>query len=609
MTGFGHGGEGAENLRTVRCAEKRLGRNAAAPIVLRKDFMRSSSLDSPLNRESFFNVRDFGAVGDGVALDSPAINAAIEAAAREGGGTVTIPPGTYLSFSVRLKSNITLVLESGATLLAATPAAGFGHYDDPEPNDWGDKLQYQDFGHSHLHNSLIWGDDLENIAITGTGLIDGKGLTKHVGYVGLRNLGPNGTMPEPMPTSSVRLTLTTAYVAPGAVETQSKDVDASSLTQGNKAVGLKNCRNVLLRDFSILNGGHFGVLASGVRNLTVDNLKVDSNRGGFDFDCCRNVRVSNCSVNTPDDDAIALKSSYAHGELRACENITIVNCLVSGYDIGTLLDGTHRKTVKQSPDGDGPTGRIKIGTESNGDFRNITIANCIFDRSRGLALESVDGATIEDVVVSNLVMRDVSSSPIFIRLGKRARGPANLPIGAIRRIKIGQITASQSDGRFPVLLAGLPGQCIEDVTLDNIEVRSLGGLTLEQVAQQPDALVNVFFLKSGDPKLTGPRDPFAVPLHEKGYPEPSMFGLLPAGALYARYVKGLSVRNVRFTFDKEDTRPRAVIEDASGIQVEACDFSVKREGAIVLRRVSDFVAHRCRGIVDTHRSAEVTAAL
>ena len=78
---------------------------------------------------------------------------------------------------------------------------------------------------------------------------------------------------------------------------------------GNKSIALKNCRNVLLRDFSIFHGGHFGVLATGVDNLTIDNLQIDTNRDGMDIDCCRKVRIAHCSVNSPWDDAIVLKSS------------------------------------------------------------------------------------------------------------------------------------------------------------------------------------------------------------------------------------------------------------------------------------------------------------
>ena len=172
---------------------------------------------------------------------------------------------------------------------------------------------------------------------------------------------------------------------------------------GNKTIGLKNCRNVVLRDFSILKGGHFGMLVTGVDNLTIDNLKIDTDRDGMDIDCCRNVRVSNCTVNSPWDDAIVPKSSFALGYNRACENITITNCYVSGcWELGSVLDGTWKRTVAT-----GGTGRIKFGTESNGGFKNMVISNCMFEGCQGLALETVDGALLEDVTITNITMRDI----------------------------------------------------------------------------------------------------------------------------------------------------------------------------------------------------------
>ena len=195
------------------------------------------------------------------------------------------------------------------------------------------------------------------------------------------------------------------------------------------------------------------------------------------------MRISNCSVNTPNDDAIVLKGSHALGFARATENVTITNCLVSGYDIGSLLDGTYKRTVKQAPDRDGPTGRIKIGTESEGDFRNITISNVVFDRSRGLALESVDGAHIEDVAISNITMREVSNAPIFIRLGSRMRAPEGTPVGSIRRVSISNVVVYDADPRYGSIISGIPGHDVEDVKLSDIRILYRGGLTLDQVAQ------------------------------------------------------------------------------------------------------------------------------
>ena len=379
-------------------------------------------------------MRAYGATGDGKTVDTAAINKAITAAHAAGGGTVRLTAGTYLSHSIHLQSHITLHLDSGATLLAAAPSYGHG-YDVAEPNAW-DK--FQDFGHSHWHNSLIWGEGLEDVAIVGPGRIYGQGLTR------------------------------TGDVTPGV---------------GNKTIALKLCRNVIIRDFTILHGGHFAILATGVDNLTIDNLKIDTNRDGIDIDCCRNVRVSNCSVNSPDDDGICLKSSFGLGFARATENVTITNCQVSGYDEGTLLDGTFKRTVRAATDKDGPTGRIKFGTESNGGFKNITISNCVFDHCRGLAIESVDGAIIEDVTISNITMRDIVNAPIFIRLGNRARGPGPPrgppPPGPNHRHDIVRGPPPAPPPPPPPLR-----HPIEDIRLHDIRVASKAGGTTDDEAPQ-----------------------------------------------------------------------------------------------------------------------------
>jgi polygalacturonase len=493
-----------------------------------------------------FDVKTFGAKGDGKTPDRDSINQAIDAASAAGGGTVYFPAGTYVTGSIRLRSNLTLQFEPGSVLEAsADPTA----YDAAEPNQW-DK--FQDFGHSHFHNSLIWGEGLENVSIVGGGLIRGKALMR-----GERGGG------------------------------------------GDKAIALKLCRRVTLRDFSILTGGHFGVLASGVDNLTIDNLTIDTNRDGIDLDSCRNVRISNSSVNAPNDDAIVLKGTHALGFPRATENVTITNSLVSGYDTGSLVDGTYKRTVKQAPDRDGPTGRIKIGTESEGDFRNITISNVVFDRSRGLALESVDGAHIEDIAISNITMREVSNAPIFLRLGNRMRAPEGTEAGSIRRVSINNLVAYDADPRYGSILSGIPGHDIEDVKLSDIRILYRGGLTLEQVAKEPADLVNTFFFRAsgGVP----PREPYATPEREKEYPEPSMFGMMPAYGFFIRHARGIELNNVEVGFMKEDRRPAFVLDS-----VKAADFQhVKAQKAagvpgFVLLNVEDFSVHGSPLVPDTH---------
>lgn len=549
-----------------------------------------------------YNVRDHGALGDGETLDTNAINAAIAAAAEQGGGTVLFPAGTYLSYSVRLRSHITLHLDAGAVLLAAgdpppshedilamlTPegtlpgggagdsgsfyagdtfgqedpvppapagthkaapsfseafgqqskhSAAPGAYDPPEPNEHD---QYQDHGHSHWHNSLIWGEELTNIAITGPGRIDGRGLTWNA--------------------------------------------DPANPT-ANKAIALKRCTHITLRDFTLFRAGHFALLATGCDLLTIDNVKVDTNRDGLDIDSCKHVAVSNCFINTPNDDGIVLKSSYALGEARATEHVTITNCHLSGYDMGTLLDGTRKTTQKIAPDRGGVTGRIKFGTESNGGFRNISISNCSFAHCRGLALETVDGGPIEDVTVSNISMRDVTSSPLFVRLGNRGRGPKHLPVSVARRISFNNISASDAEPRFASLFSGIPGHPIEDLRLSNITLQYRGGGAKRDAQRQP-------------------------PENEKGYPDPVMFGVIPAYGLYFRHVKNLHVSNVSLAFDKPEHRPPIVLEDVHTATLE--NITAMRLPAIPFVRcqnVSVLTLHQLPTITNAHHARLDSAAL
>jgi polygalacturonase len=452
--------------------------------------------------QGHFDVRTYGAIGDGKTIDSPAINKAIEAAAAAGGGTVVFPAGTWLSFSVRMKSHVGLYLSQGATLLAAdsplpgqTTGYNGGTYDPAEPNTpWED---YQDYGHNHWHNSLIWGENITDISVTGPGLIYGKGLSFGA------NRNARGNYP--------------IYVAEQA-------------GVGNKSIALKNCHNVQLRDFSILKGGHFGLLLTGVDNLTIDNLTIDTDRDGMDIDCCRNVHVSNCTVNSPWDDGICPKSSYALGYARATENVTITNCYVTGtYELGSVMDGTFKKF---GPDVRvGRTGRIKCGTESNGGFKNITVSNCVFDTCNGLALESEDGALCEDIAISNITMRDIVSAPIFVRLGARLRGPKETTkVGTMRRILISNLTSYNCASRLCSILSGIPDYAIEDVKLDNIYQHSVGGASQDSLAIRP-------------------------PEDESKYPDPWMFGPMPSQGFFLRHIRNLEMSHVEVAAAAPDPRP------------------------------------------------------
>jgi polygalacturonase len=544
---------------------------------------------------SGYNVRSFGATGDGKTLDTAAINKAIDAAAAAGGGTVEFPAGTYLTYSIHLKSHVTLHLDAGSTIEAAIPAADLSAgYDAPEPNPVID--QYEDFGHSHWHNSLIWGEDLEDIGIVGPGRIFGRGLSR--GNQVLFDLAPGEkSLPEdqrPKNGLPAAAKAELAKIKPGPFSYPGPK-DSLPAGIGNKAIALKNCHNVIFRDFTIFHGGHFGILATGVDNWTCDNLKIDTNRDGIDFDCCQNVRVSNCTVNTPNDDGICPKSSYALGKNRATENVTITNCMVCGYDEGTMLDRTCKR---RDPHvfGGGPTGRIKCGTEGNGGFRNITISNCVFEYCRGLAFESVDGALMEDIAVTNITMREIVNAPIFIRLGARLRGPDGTKVGTAKRIKISNIVAhdvytipeagdhgSGEAGRPPqgILIAGLASNPIEDVELSNIFIEYNGGGT----------------------KAQGDR---VVPESEKEYPEPGRFGVLPAAALWARHVKNFDVHHVEFQFVKDDLRPTIVLDDVTDVTIEHAKLHKAADAPVLaLKNVTGLTIRTSPGLADTVRTDKI----
>ena len=501
------------------------------------------------------DVRAFGALGDGAGLDTDAINAAIVAAHAAGGGEVVLSAGRYLSFSIRLLSGVTLRMEDGCVLEAADPARHAGVYDPAEPNPFD---LYQDFGHSHWRNSLIWGDGVEDVAIFGPGRIDGLGLTRE---------GPGSRWSR----QAGEFPLSMAHLSPEEMAILSPGIEAMA-GRGNKAIALKNARRVTLDGFTVFRGGHFAVLATGCDDLTITGLSIDTNRDGIDIDCCHDVRIADCQVNTPNDDAIVLKSSLALGVARTTERVEISGCQVSGHDLGTMLDGTLGRTQQLAPDQDRVTGRIKIGTESNGGFRHITISDCVFNRSRGLALETVDGGVIEDVTIRNIVMREVTTAPLFLRLGHRGRGPDGTGRGAIRRIEVRNLTAWDILPDYAATIAGLEGDPIEDVTLTDICLVYAGGGERALAALSPPELIDA-------------------------YPEPSMFGPTPAYGLWARHVEGLRLTNVRIETLKPDHRPPILLQSVRGARLDKLELAwADGAGPIVSEDVSGLAANPPRRV-------------
>ena len=262
-----------------------------------------------------------------------------------------------------------------------------------------------------------------------------------------------------------------------------------------------------------------------VRGVSVDSKKHDYNNDGIDLDGCRNVRVSDCYFNVGDD-AICLKASYGD-----CENITITNCIAS-----SLANG------------------VKFGTASNAGFKNIAVSNIVLNgvSAAGIALEIVDGGTMDGVSLSNFAMQNVGTA-IFIRLGNNARqwttGPGKPAIGNLRNVSISQVVAetwSEDDRPLAGSITGLPGHPVENVSISDVRVTARRAFSPERS--------RVDFLM--------------VPEAATEYPEYSMFGPLPAYGLYVRHVRGLTLRNVQLSFLAEDYRSAIVCDNVENLTID-----------------------------------------
>lgn len=289
--------------------------------------------------QQIFNVKNFGAVGDGTTNDAPAINSAIAAAGAAGGGMVTFPPGTYLCGSIHLTNNLTLYLSNNAVIFASS-----NNIDLHESNPYS---QYQDEGHSYFHDAMIWGENLTNLAFAGSGKIDGN----H----NLTTGNPGGT---------------------------------TNTTPGDKALCLVMCSNITITDITITNGGHFGILAQACTNMYLNNVKIweKTSRDGFNLIDSSDVLITNCDLQGSDD-TMCLKSTYALGRKGSSSNITVVNCQVLSTEnnatqfgsetVGNFSDVTFSNLVITGAGKAGIGITSQDGAVINGvTYNNITMSNC-----------------------------------------------------------------------------------------------------------------------------------------------------------------------------------------------------------------------------------------
>jgi polygalacturonase len=329
-----------------------------------------------------------------------------------------------------------------------------------------------------------------------------------------------------------------------------------------KNIYLESCSDVLIEGVSMRNAGSWMQHYHNCNRLMIRDIKVFNhvsyNNDGLNIDSCRDVTITGCMVDS-DDDAIVLKSL----SLNPCENITISGCVISSH-----------------------CNSIKMGTESGGGFQNINVTNCticspryskvIYGRQRGLAgvaLEIVDGGTLDRIAISNLTIKGVTV-PIFMRLGNRARlyekDQSKPGIGKFRNVIISNIIATGCS-QIGCSITGLPGHSIENVSLSNIHLGFEGGGTKEEASRE-------------------------IPERAASYPESTMFGTLPAYGFFCRHVIGLRFHNVRVETSAPDYRHAIVFDDVDEAVIDslAASFAAKAAGMIRCTNSRNIFIRNCR---------------
>jgi polygalacturonase len=429
-----------------------------------------------------YNIKTFGAKADGRTLNTAAIQSAIDKCSKTG-GRVIVPEGVYLSGTLYFKSNVTLYLMPGSVLKGSDR---FKNYPDNIVP-----------GNPKTNHAFIYALNVNHIAITGQGTINGNGQSQEF-QLG-DDSGPKGNGGRPV-----------LILMKGC-----KYIDIMNVRLENSAFWMQNyvdCENLHVKGITVYN-------------------HVNFNNDGIDIDS-KNVLVEDCIIDS-DDDALCLKS---HDRDRTCENVTIRNCVISSNCNG-----------------------IKFGTASLGGFRNINISNISIhnapvDRIRhwlenmkfigqaktvisGIAIENVDGGITDNISISNIYMLDVQT-PIFIKLGNRGsvlKPPAKSP-GHLRNVSITNVTA-ESYSKMTSHITGLPGYDVENVQLNNIRISSMGTGTKEDAG-----------IKLPENVTTYPENRMF------GY-------VNPAGGLFARHVKGLVIQNCSWTTHSKDDRPVVILDD------------------------------------------------
>ena len=428
------------------------------------------------------DVTNHGARPDGKTLATSAIQRAIDACANAGGGIVLLPRGVFLAGTLVLKDNITLRIEPGAVLMASRRIADFRPFPPEDVKLIAIDGSTQNKGNGPYH--LIHASGAHHIAIDGGGTIDGN--------------GSNYWDPDPQKVFVSRR----PRPSPLIEFVGSSDIRVENLT-------IRNAAGWTVHPLESSN-----IRMSG---LTIVNNPRGPNTDGIDVDSSRNVAIRDSNIDAGDD-CVVLKTTGRRGA-RPAPSTT--NVIVSGLTCSTDDQG------------------VKIGTETLGDIRDVMFNDILIYRSErqyrpptaGISISMVDGSVLEDILVSNVIIRD-AATPVFLRLGNRGRGQKAPVPGRAANIELSNIIAT--GGTLASSITGLPGFPIRNVSISDVQIEMAGG---------------------------GKKDPIVVPEAAGDYPQAPMFGPLPASGLYARHVDGLSLHNVQLRTAQPDARPPLVLDD------------------------------------------------
>ncbi|MGQ1783728.1 MULTISPECIES: glycoside hydrolase family 28 protein [unclassified Saccharicrinis] len=430
------------------------------------------------------NILNYGAAADSLTLNSTAIQNAIDDCNAAGGGTVVIPAGAFISGTVLLKDNVTLHLEKGAQLIGSK-----------NPKDYITIDPFTDAVNQVRGKCLVGAENASNIAITGEGTIVGRGQL---------------------------------FKRPELLKTMTEiGVDKSQLQDfaNNRPflIRLVKSKNIKVEGVRLRHPAAWTLHIFQCEGILVDGIDIYShahkNNDGIDLDSSRDAIIRNCNIDSGDD-AVCIKSTSP----MPTRDVIVSHCVLKS-DWGT----------------------IKFGTESMGDFKNITIDNCTIHDTRGggIKILSMDGANIDSITISNITMENVEM-PIFIRLGERLRTYRNAPkqkVGSIDNIVINNVIATIRDTAncrinppTGILMTGTTNHRIGKVTLHNIDIMLPGHGTAEMSTN-------------------------VVAEDETRYPEFSFFGVLPAGSMFARHIEKLETHALNFSYTSEDKRERIILDD------------------------------------------------